>query len=97
MKILFINKFLHLNGGSETYIYQLGNHLRSMGHQVEYFGMEHGQRCMGNRVNAYTENMDFHSDFLLKKSVIRSRQFIRVKQERKSALYWMIFIRMSVI
>lgn len=67
MKILFINKFLHLNGGSETYIYQLGNHLKNIGHHVEYFGMEHGKRCMGNRMNVYTENMDFHSDSLMEK------------------------------
>lgn len=67
MNILFINKFLHMNGGSETYIYQLGKHLTDMGHRVEYFGMEHERRCMGNRVNAYTDNMDFHHDSLWNK------------------------------
>lgn len=25
-----------------------------MGHVVQYFGMEHKGRCVGNRVNAYT-------------------------------------------
>ena len=41
MKILMINKFLHPNGGSETYIFKLGKQLETMGHEVQYFGMEH--------------------------------------------------------
>lgn len=60
MRILFVNKFLHPNGGSETYIFKLGKYLRSQGHDVQYFGMEHKGRCVGNQVNAYTSNMDFH-------------------------------------
>ncbi len=60
MKILMINKFLYPNGGSETYIFKLGDILRANGHEVEYFGMEHEGRCVGNRVEAYTADMDFH-------------------------------------
>ncbi|MBQ7976490.1 MAG: glycosyltransferase [Clostridia bacterium] len=60
MKILMINKFLYPNGGSETYIFNLGEYLVSQGHEVEYFGMEHEGRCVGNRVDAYTSDMDFH-------------------------------------
>lgn len=60
MRILMINKFLYPNGGSETYIFKLGEFLQSQGHKVEYFGMEHEGRCVGNRVNAYTTDMDFH-------------------------------------
>lgn len=61
MKVLLVNKFLHPNGGSETYIFKLGEALVSKGHQVQYFGMEHEGRCVGNRVNAYTSDMDFHN------------------------------------
>lgn len=61
MKVLMINKFLHANGGSETYIFKLGEYLSARGHEVQYFGMEHKERKVGNRVNAYTSNMDFHS------------------------------------
>ena len=67
MKILMINKFLHPNGGSETYIFKLGAYLQSMGHEVQYFGMEHAGRCVGNRVNAYTSDMDFHGGSKLSK------------------------------
>ena len=60
MKVLMINKFLYPNGGSETYIFKLGEYLEQMGHEVQYFGMEHKGRCVGNRVDEYTSDMDFH-------------------------------------
>lgn len=62
-----VNKFLYPNGGSETYIFKLGDYLKSQGHEVEYFGMEHEGRCVGNSVNAYTSDMDFHGGSKLAK------------------------------
>lgn len=67
MKSLMINKFLYPNGGSETYIFKLGEYLIKKGHEVQYFGMEHEGRCVGNRVNAYTSDMDFHGGSKLDK------------------------------
>lgn len=67
MRVLMINKFLHPNGGSETYIFKLGDYLKKNGHEVQYFGMEHEGRCVGNRVNAYTADMDFHGGSKLAK------------------------------
>lgn len=61
LKILMVNKFLYPNGGSETYIFKLGEYLARTGHEVQYFGMEHPDRVVGNTVNAYTSNMDFHN------------------------------------
>ena len=67
MKILIVNKFLHPNGGSETYIFRLGEYLRSVGHEVQYFGMEHEGRCVSNNLELYTSDMDFHGGSKLKK------------------------------
>jgi glycosyltransferase involved in cell wall biosynthesis len=67
MRILMINKFLYPNGGSETYVFKLGEYLISQGHEVQYFGMEHEGRCVGNAVNAYTSDMDFHGGSKLSK------------------------------
>ena len=67
MRIIEINKFLFRNGGSETYIFKLGEALEQHGHEVQYFGMEHEGRCVGNRVNAYTSDMDFHGGSKLSK------------------------------
>ena len=67
MKVLMIKKVLYPNGGSETYIFKIGEWLEKNGHEVQYFGMEHAGRCVGNRVNAYTSNMDFHGGSILSK------------------------------
>ena len=61
MRVLIINKFLYPNGGSETYIFKLGEALEQHGHEVQYFGMEHEGRCVGNRVNAYTSGILFRT------------------------------------
>lgn len=66
MKILMVNKFLYPNGGSETYLFGVGKQLEKMGHEVQYFGMEHAGRIVGNRVQSYTSNMDFHTGKLQK-------------------------------
>ena len=67
MRVLMVNKFLYPNGGSETYIFKLGDYLVSQGHEVQYFGMEHEGRCVGNAVDAYTSDMDFHNGSKLSK------------------------------
>lgn len=66
MRVLIVNKFLYPNGGSETYIFKLGEALRKNGHEVQYFGMEHPDRIVSNNVDAYTSNMDFHGSRLSK-------------------------------
>lgn len=66
MKVLIVNKFLYPNGGSETYIFEIGKKLQEMGHEVQFFGMEHKGRIVGNNVNAYTADMDFHGNKLSK-------------------------------
>lgn len=66
MKILMVNKFLYPNGGSETYIFKIGEYLISQGHEVQYFGMEHAGRIVGNHVECYTKDMDFHTGKLKK-------------------------------
>ena len=40
MKILLVNKFLYVKGGSETYLFTLAKALRKAGHKVIFFGMK---------------------------------------------------------
>lgn len=61
MKILMVNKFLYPRGGSESYMLYLAEHLKKMGHEVEYFGMYDEKNTVGNSLGLYTQNMDFHS------------------------------------
>lgn len=86
MKILMINKFLYPNGGSETYIFKLGAQLQEMGHEVQYFGMEHEGRIVGNRVEAYTSNMDFHGGSKLAKLVYPIKTIYSAEARKKIRL-----------
>lgn len=82
MKILIINKFLHPNGGSETYIFEIGRQLQKMGHEVQYFGMEHEGRIVSNRVESYTQDMNFHGGGLSK--LIYPFKILYSKEARKA-------------
>lgn len=86
MRILLVNKFLYPNGGSETYVFELGKYLTAQGHQVEYFGMEHPNRCVGNSANAYTSTMDFHAASGLKKLTYAYRTIYSKEARQKLRL-----------
>lgn len=86
MKVLMINKFLHPNGGSETYIFKLGEELERQGHEVQFFGMDHPERCVGNRVEAYTANMDFHGGSRLKKLLYPVKTIYSLEARKKLRL-----------
>lgn len=86
MKILMINKFLYPNGGSETYIFKVGAQLEKMGHEVQYFGMEHEGRIVGNRVDAYTSNMDFHGGNKLAKLLYPIKTIYSAEARKKIRL-----------
>lgn len=83
MKVLIVNKFLHPNGGSETYIFQIGKSLETKGHKVEYFGMEHERRCVGNSLELYTSNMDFHMGSKIKKLTYPIKTIYSYEAKRK--------------
>ena len=61
MKILMVNKFLYSRGGCENYMLFLGEQLKKLGHEIEYFGMYDEKNIVGNSAKKYTQNMDFHS------------------------------------
>ena len=61
MKILMVNKFLYSRGGCENYMLFLSDHLKTLGHEIEFFGMYDEKNTVGNSKGLYTQNMDFHS------------------------------------
>lgn len=78
-----VNKFLHPNGGAETYIFKFGKYLQKRGHEVQYFGMEHEGRCVGNRVGAYTSDIDFHNDPQLLKIIYSIKSIYSFEARKK--------------
>ncbi len=61
MKILMVNKFLYSRGGCENYMLFLSDHLKKLGHEVQFFGMYDEKNTVGNSKGLYTQNMDFHA------------------------------------
>lgn len=61
MKILLVNKYLYYKGGAETYALKIGEYLEEQGNEVQYFGMQSNRNIVGNNLNLYTKEMDFHS------------------------------------
>jgi len=64
MKILMAHKFLYESAGAEAYVLRLGEYFRSIGHEVQYFGMEEERNVVGNEWNILTKNIDFHKKSL---------------------------------
>ena len=88
MRILLINKFLHPNGGSETYIFKLGDFLKEQGHEVQYFGMEHKGRCCGKPVNAIYQLHGFSSGIHAVQADLSGQNdlFLRGKEEAEAGV-----------
>ena len=61
----------------------LGKCLESHGNPVQFFGMDHSERCLGNTVNAYSDNMDFHSRGRLNKISYPVRTIYNAKSRKK--------------
>lgn len=83
MKILMINKFLFPKGGAETYALKLGEYLSLQGHEVQYFGMDHPKRTVGNALNAYTKTIDFHESSLWEQLTYPARIIYSTEARRK--------------
>lgn len=85
MRILMVNKFLHPAGGAETYFMKLGDYLSRCGHQVEYFGMDHPENCVGNQWGLYTSPVDFHHSSLLARATYPFRIIYSAEARHKFA------------
>lgn len=49
MKILLVNKYFNMHGGSETYFFGLADLLRQAGHEVIFFAMQDEKTCPANK------------------------------------------------
>lgn len=59
MKILLVNKFFFLNGGSETVFFQERNFLINRGHKIYDFAMEHPKNFSSEYSDYFVPNVDY--------------------------------------
>ena len=61
MKVLLVNKFHYIKGGSETYYFSLGDLLEKRGHQVIWFSMEDERNVPCAQSKYFVDNVDFNA------------------------------------
>lgn len=78
MKILLVNKFHYLKGGSETYYFELGKLLKEHGHEVAYFSMENENNIKTNCKEYFVKETNMNS-----KDVTKALKVIYSKENKK--------------
>lgn len=61
MKILLVNKFHYLKGGSEKYYFELGKLLERNGHDVAYFSMDQKENIITGKKEYFVPHIDFNN------------------------------------
>lgn len=60
MKILLINKFHYMKGGTETFHYNLAEELKAFGHEVIYFSMQDERNIPCDQDKYFVSNIDYN-------------------------------------
>lgn len=66
MRILLVNKFHWLKGGSEKYYFELGQLLKEHGHEVAYFSMKNEKNISTGDKEYFVEEIDLNTGSKLK-------------------------------
>jgi len=62
MRILQVNKFFYVRGGSERYFFDLCHLLKARGHEVLHFSMRHPRNEPSEQADFFVSEIDFNSD-----------------------------------
>jgi glycosyltransferase involved in cell wall biosynthesis len=62
MRVLQVNKFMHVHGGSETVMFQTSDLLREHGHDVLFFSMQDTRNRPTEQDGYFVSNVDFSQD-----------------------------------
>lgn len=82
MRILLVNKFHYLNGGSEKYYFELGKLLKKNGNEVAYFSMKDDRNIKTGEKEYFVEKIDLNTGSKLKAlDVIYSKENYKKMQE----------------
>ena len=75
MRVLLVNKFHYIKGGSEKYYFELGKLLKENGHEVAYFSMEDDKNITTGGKEYFVKKSDMNSKNIFKAlDVIYSRK-----------------------
>lgn len=78
MRILLVNKFHWMKGGSETYYFGLGKMLKEHGHEVAYFSMKNEKNIKTGDKEYFVEASDMNS-----KNITKALSVVYNKKNKK--------------
>ena len=61
MRIVLVNKFHYIKGGTETYTFSLAKALKAMGHEVHFFAMEDSRNVPCDDASFFVSARDYNS------------------------------------
>lgn len=83
MKIILVNKFHYLKGGSETYYFGLAEGLKTLGHEVHFFAMEGPDNIPCEDSDLFVSSKDYNGPSSLSQKVSAATSLIYSKEARE--------------
>lgn len=83
MKIILVNKFHYLKGGSETYYFGLAEGLRALGHEVHFFAMEGPDNISSEDSDLFVSAKDYNGPTSLPQKVSAATSLIYSKEAKE--------------
>lgn len=82
MKIVLVNKFHYLKGGSETYYFGLAEGLKALGHEVHFFAMEGPENVPCGDSDFFVSAKDYNGPTSLPQKISAAASLIYSKEAR---------------
>lgn len=85
MKILIVNKFFRIVGGSDTYCFALAEALKKAGHQVVFFSMKDERNWPDKNEDFFVDNIDYNTTDSFKKAKYALKYIYSLEAKKKIA------------
>lgn len=83
MKVLLVNKYHYVRGGSETYYFGLAELLRNAGHEVIFFAMEDERNVPCEQSKYFVSNVEFNGNLSVKQKVSAALRMVYSLEAKK--------------
>lgn len=80
MRIILVNKFHYVKGGSETYYFGLAEGLRRLGHEVHFFAMQDSKNLSCEDSDLFVSAKDYNGPISISRKLSEARSLIYSKE-----------------
>lgn len=80
MRIILVNKFHHMRGGSETYYFGLAEGLRRLGHEVHFFAMQDPKNLPCEDSDLFVSAKDYNGPTSITRKLSEARSLVYSKE-----------------